>query len=141
MKKPKIKAFNFREYPQRIALRYVPFSISFWTMVLGWLLLKETQVIRYRDSYGFIKLIGEYFGEAIFPSVFLLAGLLKMMSIIFDWKIKKFFLHILSITWGILLTNFVIQNNNGGSNYGWLFCLIVLSILVAAYGEEQALDA
>ena len=134
------RAFNYREYPQRIALRFLPFAVSFWTSIYGFLLLKDTQVIKYKDSYGFIKLIGEYLGQAIFPGILLLVGVLKILSIIFDWKFKKIFLHALSISWGILLINFIIQNNNGGSNYGWLFSSIVLSVLVAAYGEEQAID-
>lgn len=131
--------FNYKEFPQRIALRFIPFSVSFWTMVLGYLMLKDTQLMRYKQSYGFIKLIGEYLGEAIFPGLLILAGILKMLSIVFDWKYKKIFLHTLSISWGMLLINFIIQNNNGGSNYGWLFSSIVLSVLVAAYGEEQTL--
>lgn len=96
--------------------------------------------MKYKQSYGFIKLIGEYLGEAIFPGLLILAGIFKMLSIVFDWKYKKIFLHTLSISWGMLLINFIIQNNNGGSNYGWLFSSIVLSVLVAAYGEEQTLD-
>ncbi|MER2226114.1 MAG: hypothetical protein ABS916_03575 [Carnobacterium sp.] len=140
MSKSQKKVLNYKEYPQRIALRIVPFAISFWTSVYGWLLLKNTQVIKYRESYGFIKLIGQYLGEAIFPSLLIIVGILKMLSIVFDWKIKKLFLHTLSISWGMLLINFIVQNNNGGSNYGWLFCFIVLSVLIAAYGEEQELD-
>lgn len=136
----KSRAFNYREYPQRIALRILPFTVSFWTSVLGFLLLKDTQILQYKASYGFITLIGEYLGEALFPGALILVGLLKIFSIIFDWKYKKFFLHTLSIGWGMLLINFIIQNNNGGSNYGWLFSSIVLSVLVAAYGEEQTLD-
>lgn len=132
--------FNYKEFPQRIALRFIPFSVSFWTTILGYLMLKDTQLMRYKQSYGFIKLIGEYLGEAIFPGLLILAGILKMLSIVFDWKYKKIFLHTLSISWGMLLINFIIQNNNGGSNYGWLFSSIVLSVLVAAYGEEQTLD-
>lgn len=132
--------FNYKEFPQRIALRFIPFSVSFWTMILGYLMIKDTQLMRYKQSYGFIKLIGEYLGEAIFPGLLILAGIFKMLSIVFDWKYKKIFLHTLSISWGMLLINFIIQNNNGGSNYGWLFSSIVLSVLVAAYGEEQTLD-
>lgn len=132
--------FNYKEFPQRIALRFIPFSVSFWTTILGYLMLKDTQLMRYKQSYGFIKLIGVYLGEAIFPGLLILAGILKMLSIVFDWKYKKIFLHTLSISWGMLLINFIIQNNNGGSNYGWLFSSIVLSVLVAAYGEEQTLD-
>ena len=116
--------------------RYFAFTTTLLSISYGGYLLDNPNLINNQVSYKFMSELADVFGNVFLPAYLIVAGVLKMVAIYFNWKTKKIFLIILLFIWSLIFAGYLIQLINGIPAAGLYFSAYVILNLVGAYVEE-----
>ena len=123
-----------------LATRWTAFWVSIITVGIGIFYFINPFILADSKSYEVINIVSAVIGKYGIPIAFVTIGSLKLLSLIFDWKIKKTFLNLLIILYAVMFIGFLIQNFNGAPNTGFLFTFGYFLVLIGVLNEEEIED-